>query len=202
MTVKTETIDFEKSGGLVPVIVQDAVSLRVLMLGYMNKEAVEKTKATGFVTFFSRSKGRLWQKGETSGNGLELVDMREDCDADALLVLAKPQGPTCHTGRESCFGEAPAADSSVLADLEKTIQDRKKNPVEGSYTASLFANGLSRIAQKVGEEGVEVALAGATQAKNLAEEAADLLYHLIVLLTARGVALREVLAVLQARNKA
>jgi phosphoribosyl-ATP pyrophosphohydrolase/phosphoribosyl-AMP cyclohydrolase len=200
MSIKSESIDFDKSGGLVPVIVQDAQSLRVLMLGYMNKDALEKTKATGFVTFFSRSKNRLWQKGETSGNVLKVVEIRADCDDDALLVLAGALGPTCHTGRVSCFGENNGASLSVLGDLEKTIQDRKTCAPEESYTASLFAQGLSRIAQKVGEEGVEVALAGATEAGNLTDEAADLLYHLIVLLAARDLSLNAVLDVLKKRS--
>ena len=199
MTIKNECIDFEKSGGLVPVIIQDAGTLRVLMLGYMNKEALEKTQTSGFVTFFSRSKNRLWQKGETSGNKLEVIEIRSDCDSDALLVLVKACGPTCHTGSVSCFGEENISSLSMLADLEKTIQDRKENPKEESYTSSLFKEGLSRIAQKVGEEGVEVSIAGATGADNLAEEAADLLYHLIVLLAAKDLSLGVVLNVLKKR---
>lgn len=199
MILKSETIDFDKSGGLVPVIVQDARSLRALMLGYMNKEALERTQETGFVTFFSRSKNRLWQKGEASGNVLKVVEILADCDDDALLILADARGPTCHTGNISCFGETKTASASVLVDLEKTIQDRKACAPEESYTASLFAKGLSRIAQKVGEEGVEVALAGATEADNLPEEAADLLYHLIVLLAARNLSLNAVLDVLKQR---
>lgn len=199
MTIDSGSLDFEKSGGLIPAIVQDARSLRVLMLGYMNQEALEKTQDTGFVTFFSRSKNRLWQKGETSGNKLEVVEIRADCDKDTVLILAKAYGPTCHTGKISCFDESKKPLLSFLADLEQTIQGRKASPKEGSYTASLFAKGLSRIAQKVGEEGVEVALAGATKADNLTEESADLLYHLLVLLAARESSLEAVLAVLKNR---
>ncbi|MGE0108440.1 MAG: bifunctional phosphoribosyl-AMP cyclohydrolase/phosphoribosyl-ATP diphosphatase HisIE [Bdellovibrionales bacterium] len=194
-------IDFEKSEGLVPAIIQDATSLRVLMLGYMNEEAFRKTKETGFVTFFSRSRQCLWQKGETSGNKLEVVEIRTDCDNDTLLIFANAYGPTCHTGSISCFGETETNTLSILADLEKKIKDRKENPKEGSYTNELFAKGLSRIAQKVGEEGIETALAGATKADNLSEEAADLFYHLLVLLTERNLPFKAILDVLHARAK-
>ncbi len=193
-------IDWEKGSGLVPAIVQDVSSGRVLMLGYMNKEALAATKTSGFVTFYSRSKQRLWQKGETSSNRLRLCDIRLDCDADALLVLAEADGPTCHTGTISCFGDETFAPLGLLADLEKTIRQRKTAAPKESYTASLFASGLSRIAQKVGEEGVEVALSGATGGENLCEESADLLYHLLVLLAANDKKLADVLAVLLART--
>lgn len=194
-------IDWAKSDGLVPVIVQDAASFRVLMLGYMNSEALSATLTSGLVTFFSRSKNRLWQKGETSGNVLRLRKIRLDCDSDTLLAIVDPTGPTCHTGSTSCFGEIDAPALTILSDLENTIRARQVNPTEGSYTASLFAKGLSRIAQKVGEEGVEVALAGAIEADNLAEESADLLYHLLVLLVANGKSLGDAINVLKSRAK-
>ena len=196
------SLDWLKGNGLLPVIVQDAATLRVLMLGYMNEEALAATQSTGLVTFYSRSKQRLWQKGETSGNALRVVDIQADCDADTLLILAEPNGPTCHTGSQSCFGDKQSASLSILADLEKTIQERKAAPQEGSYTCSLFKEGLPRIAQKVGEEGVEVALAGALQAPNLCEEAADLLYHLLVLFAAREIPFRSALKVLNQRHSA
>ncbi|MDD3183118.1 MAG: bifunctional phosphoribosyl-AMP cyclohydrolase/phosphoribosyl-ATP diphosphatase HisIE [Alphaproteobacteria bacterium] len=200
-SVDISAVDWAKSGGLVPVIVQDAASFRVLMLGYMNSEALSATLTSGFVTFFSRSKNRLWQKGETSGNVLRLREIRLDCDNDALLALVDPTGPTCHTGSTSCFGEMDAPALAILSDLENTIRQRQANPTENSYTAALFAKGLPRIAQKVGEEGVEVALAGALSADNLAEESADLLYHLLVLLVANGKGLSDALNVLKSRTK-
>lgn len=191
-------IDFDKMGGLVPAIVQDAKSREMLMLGYMNAEALAKTEAEGIVTFHSRSKGRLWTKGETSGNVLKVVSITPDCDADALLILAEPVGPTCHTGTTSCFVAEP---DGALARLEATIVARKTAGVtDKSYTAKLFADGLPRIAQKVGEEGVEVVIAAlsGTDAQ-LSGEAADLLYHLIVLLQARGLGLRNAIEVLEGR---
>jgi len=191
-------IDFDKMGGLVPAIVQDAKSREMLMLGYMNAEALAKTEAEGIVTFHSRSKGRLWTKGETSGNVLKVVSITPDCDADALLILAEPVGPTCHTGTTSCFVAEP---DGALARLEATIVTRKTAGVtDKSYTAKLFAEGLPRIAQKVGEEGVEVVIAAlsGTDAQ-LSGEAADLLYHLIVLLQARGLGLRNAIEVLEGR---
>lgn len=197
-----DKIAFAKGDGLVPAIVQDVRSLRVLMLGYMNREALQTTLDSGQVTFFSRSKQRLWQKGETSGHFLHLRSVRLDCDQDTLLVLAEPDGPTCHNGTTTCWGEDEAPSLAVLADLAATIKKRHQNPEAGSYTAKLFESGLARIAQKVGEEGVETALAGATQAPNLKEEAADLLYHLLVLLQASATSLDEVLTVLSERSKA
>lgn len=202
MTLAIETLDWEKGSGLIPAIVQDALSLRVLMLGYMNQEALRATQETGLVTFFSRSKNRLWQKGESSGNVLRLCAIKTDCDSDALLVRALPAGPTCHTGATSCFGEEDTPTLAVLADVQKVIQARKKHPEEGSYTSALFKEGLARIAQKVGEEGVEVALAGALGQDTLEEEAADLLYHLLVLLAARGKSLEDPLRVLLKRRSA
>ena len=192
-------VDWAKSDGLVPAIVQDAASLRVLMLGYVNEEALRQTMTSGLVTFFSRSKQRLWQKGETSGHVLRVRDIKLDCDGDTFLILADPVGPTCHRGTRTCFGESDAPDLSVLSDLAATIRERRHAPESESYTARLFAEGLTRIAQKVGEEGVETALAGATHGANLASEAADLLYHLLVLLEASDMRLHDVLAVLQKR---
>lgn len=171
-------------GGLLPAIVQDADSLRVLMLGYMSREALAATLASGKVTFFSRSRQRLWMKGETSGNTLALVSVAADCDADALLVSARPQGPTCHTGTMSCFADAPG---DAVAALDGVIAQRKRAAADASYTRKLFDAGIARIAQKVGEEGVETALAAVTADDGaLRGEAADLVYHLLVLLQARG----------------
>jgi phosphoribosyl-ATP pyrophosphohydrolase/phosphoribosyl-AMP cyclohydrolase len=195
-------VDWAKTDGLIPAIVQDVNSLRVLMLGYVNPEALEKTLATGLVTFFSRSKQRLWQKGETSGHVLHLRDIKLDCDNDTLLIMAEPVGPTCHNGTTTCFGEDEAPSIATLADLAATIHKRRAEPNAGSYTAQLFAEGLTRIAQKVGEEGVETALAGATKSANLKDEAADLLYHLLVLLEASDTSLAEVLKILHQRAHA
>lgn len=195
---EVDAVDWTKSHGLVPAIVQDARSLRVLMLGYMNKVALQRTLETGLVTFFSRSKQRLWQKGETSGHVLQCREIRLDCDGDTLLVLAEAKGPTCHLGTETCFGVEVAPGLGILADLAATIRQRRHNAPEGSYTTQLFAGGIRRIAQKVGEEGVEVALA-AGNAEELAAESADLLYHLLVLLEASGIGLNEVMAVLRDR---
>lgn len=195
------SLDWEKGGGLVPAVVQDARSLRVLMLGYVNKESLAETLSSGFVTFYSRSKKRLWKKGESSGNVLRLMDIKADCDVDAVLIMAEPAGPTCHTGKVSCFGEESVAGLSMLADLETTIKKRRANPSPGSYTAELFASGIARIAQKVGEEGVEVALAGATKSDTVVPESADLLYHLLVLLEASGHDLMDVMKVLRERSR-
>jgi phosphoribosyl-ATP pyrophosphohydrolase/phosphoribosyl-AMP cyclohydrolase len=192
-------VDWDKGDGLVPAIIQDARSLRVLMLGYVNQESLQKTIETGLVTFFSRSKQRLWQKGETSGHVLHLRDMKLDCDNDTLLFLVEPIGPTCHNGTTTCFGDDANSSLATLADLESTIKLRHKNPTPDSYTAKLFAAGITRIAQKVGEEGVETALAAATQSPTLASESADLIYHLLVLLEASGTALIDVLKVLGER---
>ena len=192
-------IDFAKSGGLVPAVVQDAGTGAVLMLGYMNAEALERTRTEGVVTFFSRSKGRLWTKGETSGNRLLVVEVRTDCDEDAILVRANPEGPTCHTGTRSCF-VAPTGE--VLERLELVIAGRRGAPPESSYTARLLAEGLPRIAQKVGEEATETVVAAlAEDDGKLAGEAADLVYHLLVLLQARGLGLRNVVEVLEARHR-
>jgi phosphoribosyl-ATP pyrophosphohydrolase/phosphoribosyl-AMP cyclohydrolase len=193
---------------LIPAIIQDAISGRVLMLGWMNAESLELTRRTGEVWFWSRSRQQLWHKGETSGHVLKVRELRADCDADCVLVRAVPAGPTCHTGRPSCFWqdldgrtleEPPPA--GFLDELDAIIQRRRVDPPAGSYTARLFAKGRHKIAQKVGEEGLETALAGVAQDDDrLTDEAADLLYHLLVLLNERGVPLRAVLERLDARH--
>ena len=191
-------LDWEKGDGLLPVIVQDAANLRVLMLGYMNREALEATLASRRVTFFSRSKQRLWTKGESSGHVLELVSVDADCDNDTLLVLAHPHGPTCHLQRPSCF---PSAPSDFLADLDGLVAQRERERPADSYTTRLFEAGVRRIAQKVGEEGVETALAAVAQDESaLLGESADLLYHLTVLLRARGLSLADAVDVLRERH--
>ena len=196
------SLAWDKMDGLLPAIVQDAATSQILMLGYMNGEALSATLNTGFVTFFSRSKQRLWQKGETSGNRLALRSVHADCDDDALLVRARPAGPTCHLGTASCFGADAASGPAWLGRLQDVIRDRAGALSEQSYTARLIAAGLPRIAQKVGEEGVETALAAVTaDDEALAGEAADLLYHLIVLLHARGLALEDVVKVLEQRHR-
>lgn len=194
------TLDFDKQGGLVPAIVQDADTLRVLMLGYMDRDALDATRASGRVTFFSRSRQTLWTKGETSGHWLELVTLSADCDGDAILVLARPRGPTCHTGATSCFADTAA---SELASLDARIRSREAVRPSGSYTTQLFEGGVRRIAQKVGEEGVETALAAVAQDDAaLLGEAADLVFHLLVLLRARGLGLADVESTLAARRRA
>ena len=195
------SLDWTKTNGLIPAIVQDPQTLRVLMLGYMNEAALQATQTSGLVTFYSRTKQRLWQKGESSGHILRVKSIAQDCDNDTLLIMAEPNGPTCHNGTTTCFGNDETASLATLADLAATIRQRKQNPTDGSYTAQLFAKGLSRIAQKVGEEGVEVALAGVTRAPNLKDEAADLLYHLLVLLESNDTTLNDVLQILHKRSK-
>ena len=196
--LQIDSLAWHKQDGLLPAIVQDAAALRVLMLGYMDRAALEASLATGRVTFFSRSKQRLWTKGEQSGHFLQLVRMETDCDNDTLLVMAHPQGPTCHLQRDSCF---PAAPGDFLSELGSLIAERARERPEGSYTTRLFDAGVRSIAQKVGEEGVETALAAVAQSDaELTGEAADLLYHLLVLLQARGLGLHDVKAVLQARH--
>ena len=199
-----DRVDWDKNAGLVPAVVQHALSGAVLMLGYMNREALSATLASGRVTFFSRSRQRLWQKGESSGNVLELRALRLDCDADTLLVSAQPAGPVCHTGSGSCFGDEPVAAAtalSFLAQLEQVIAQRALASPEGSYTARLLQGGVRRVAQKVGEEGLEVALAGAGEDDGaLLGECADLLYHLLVLLRARALSLDQVIDVLRGRH--
>jgi phosphoribosyl-ATP pyrophosphohydrolase/phosphoribosyl-AMP cyclohydrolase len=203
MTTPPDELDWAKGEGLLPAVVQDADTGRVLMLGYMNDEALAKTRATGHVTFFSRSKQRLWTKGETSGHTLELVEVRIDCDRDTLLVLVRPHGPTCHTGTATCFGDAVRPPLAFLAELERVIEARRGADPASSYTANLLDRGVKRCAQKVGEEGVEVALAAtAGDREELVNESADLLYHLLVVLAASDVGLDDVLAVLEARHAA
>lgn len=193
---------WDKMNSLLPAMVQDAVSGKLLMQGYMNKAALEQTLTSGKVTFFSRSKQRLWQKGEVSGHTLDLVEVGSDCDHDALLVLAHPNGPTCHTGEESCWFTNDVSDFTFLADLERRLAARKHADPESSYTARLYAKGIKRIAQKVGEEGVETALAATVHDKEeLKNEAADLLYHLTVLLQASDMSLSDAIAVLRERQQ-
>lgn len=196
------SLAWDKMDGLIPSIVQDAQSGQMLMQGYMNQDALNATFEKGLVTFFSRSKSRLWTKGETSNNTLELVDISADCDLDSLLVLAKANGPTCHKGTTSCWNDAASPDLSFIAELESVIAARKDAPADSSYTASLYASGIKRIAQKVGEEGVETALAATVQdLEELKNESADLLYHLIVLLQASNLSLSDVVEVLKNRHK-
>ena len=195
-------LNWDKVDGLMPAVVQDAATGRVLMLGYMNAEALEKTRETGQVTFFSRTKQRLWTKGETSGNTLELVGIAADCDGDTLRVAAVPKGPTCHLGTDTCFGDEFAPPVGFLAELERIVASRRGADPESSYTARLLDQGVKRCAQKVGEEGVEVALAAtAGDREELVNESADLLYHLLVVLAASGVALDEVVGTLRARHR-
>ena len=199
-----ELLDFAKDGGLLPVVVQHAGTGAVLMLGYMNGEALRETFSRRHVVFFSRSKQRLWEKGETSGHFLELAEIRTDCDRDALLVTAWPRGPVCHVGTATCFGNEPATVAERLAflgTLESVIAQRVTERPEGSYTARLFAQGPRRIAQKVGEEGLEVALAAVVETDDkVISESADLLFHLLVMLKSRGLPIERVVAELQARH--
>jgi phosphoribosyl-ATP pyrophosphohydrolase/phosphoribosyl-AMP cyclohydrolase len=195
-------IDFDKGSGLVPAIIQDASTRAVLMLGYMNAEAVEQTRTTGKVTFFSRSKGRLWVKGEESGNFLHLVEMRLDCDNDTLLVLSSPEGPTCHKGTGTCWDGSNEPHFGFLSELQSVICDRKNNPDPKSYTSQLFAKGINKVAQKVGEEAVELVIEAKDSNDGLfLNEAADLMYHYIILLQAKGFALEDVVKVLEGRQK-
>jgi phosphoribosyl-ATP pyrophosphohydrolase/phosphoribosyl-AMP cyclohydrolase len=205
VSVVPDSIDFTKGGGLVPAIVQDADTGAVLMLGYMNREAVEQTLARKRAVFFSRSKQRLWEKGETTGHTLDVVDVALDCDNDTLLVTAHPRGPACHNGTVTCFGDATrsaAGDIAFLSKLESVIAQRASDKPENSYTARLLAKGLGKVAQKVGEEGVETALAGAGESEQkVIEESADLLFHLLVLLRARGLKLAQVVRQLESRHR-
>ena len=194
-------IDFTKSNdGLVPVIIQNYSTLQVLMLGYMNKEAFDKTKKENKVTFFSRSKNRLWTKGEESGNFLEVKDIKTDCDNDTILIKAKPQGPTCHKGTSSCFAEETS--KGFLYELEKIINYKIDEDIEDSYTNKLLKRGINKVAQKVGEEAVELVIEAKDNNKVLFKnEAADLIYHFLILLKAKGVCINEIETVLQRRNK-
>ncbi len=193
-------IDFEKWNGLVPAVIQDNTTLQVLMVGFMNEEALNRTREEGKVTFFSRTKNRLWKKGETSGNFLNMVEIRTDCDNDSLLIKVDPEGPVCHTGTESCFGETSA--KGFIYELENIVNQRIDNQVEDSYTNRLFRKGLNKVAQKVGEEAVELVIEAKDENQELfLNEAADLLYHLLILLKAKGATLTEVEEVLSARHK-
>ncbi|MGM9779427.1 MAG: bifunctional phosphoribosyl-AMP cyclohydrolase/phosphoribosyl-ATP diphosphatase HisIE [Prevotella sp.] len=195
-------IDFEKMGGLVPAIIQDAKTKTVLMLGYMNKEAYEKTTKTGKVTFFSRSRQCLWTKGETSGNFLELVDIMVDCDNDTLLVKVNPTGPTCHKGTDTCWGEKNEVNPLLfLTYLQDFINTRPEEMPEGSYTTSLFKDGINRMAQKVGEEALEAVIEACNGTNGrLIYEGADMIYHLIVLLTSKGLRIEDLAKELQVRH--
>lgn len=195
-------IDFDKGDGLVPVIVQDVDTMDVLMLGYMNEEAYEKTIETKLVTFFSRSKQRLWTKGEESGNTLTLESIEIDCDNDTLLIKAAPKGPTCHTGTTTCWGDTASNQFGVIEELEKTINSRKINPEKTSYVSDLFEKGINKIAQKVGEEAVEVVIEAKDDNEGLfLNESADLFFHYLILLQAKGYSINDVLTVLKARRK-
>jgi phosphoribosyl-ATP pyrophosphohydrolase/phosphoribosyl-AMP cyclohydrolase len=198
-------LDWDKGGGLLPAIVQDAGSGAVLMLGYMNREALAATEASGRVTFWSRTKGRLWTKGETSGHFLEVKQIGADCDGDTLLILAEPAGPACHKGTATCWGNSPpqsaAQQIAFLGQLEQVIAQRIAARPPGSYTAKLLAEGTRRIAQKVGEEGLELALAGVAQSDpEIIGEAADLMYHMLLLLKVKGLSLAQVIVELETRH--
>ena len=195
-------IKYDTNTGLIPAVIQDASTKNVLMLGYMNQEAYEKTLASGKVTFFSRSKQRLWTKGEESGHFLELVDLKNDCDNDTLLISVKPIGPTCHKGSDTCWGMDNDQSFGFLSTLETVIKDRKENQSEDSYVASLFKKGINKIAQKVGEEAVEVVIeAKDDNAELFLDESADLLFHYLILLQAKGFRLNDIVNVLKNRHK-
>ena len=195
-------INFEKMGGLVPAIVQDNVTRKVLMLGFMNKEAYDKTVKTGKVTFWSRTRNCLWTKGETSGNFLNVKEILLDCDKDTLLIKARPDGPVCHTGADTCWNEQNSVDLNFLSYLQDFIDRRYKEMPEGSYTTSLFKSGVNRMAQKVGEEAVETVIEATNGTDDrLIYEASDLIYHLIVLLTSKGHRIEELAAELVKRHK-
>ena len=200
----SETLDFDKQGGLIPAIIQDADTDKVLMLGYMNAEAYKKTIDTQLVTFYSRSRQCLWIKGETSGNYLHLVDMREDCDHDTLLVRVHPDGPVCHTGTDTCWGEENTPTQNpllFLSELQDFIEQRHREMPEGSYTTSLFRDGLNRMAQKVGEEALELVIEACNGTDDrMIYEGSDMLYHLIVLLTSKGLRIEQMAAELQERH--
>lgn len=195
------TLDFDKMDGLVPAIIQDSRTLKVLMLGFMNKEAYEKTVETGKVTFWSRTKQRLWTKGETSGNTLTVVDIKADCDNDTLLIKAIPAGPVCHTGSDTCWDEKNQNPIMFLSELQSFIEKRHEEMPEGSYTTSLFKSGCGRMAQKVGEEAIESVIeAMANNNERLIYEASDMIYHLIVLLTSKGLKIEDLAQELQKRH--
>ncbi len=194
-------MNFEKGNGLITAVVQDAQTDKVLMVGYMNEQALLKSKTENRVTFFSRSKNRLWTKGETSGNFLDIVSITEDCDQDAILIKAKPNGPTCHTGADTCFNEENKGKAAFLNHLKNVIRNRKNTMDDASYTASLFKKGINKIAQKVGEEAVELVIEAKDNDENLFKnEAADLLFHYLILLEAKNVDFDEIIEVLQNRH--
>ena len=196
------TLDFEKMGGLIPAIVQDNNTNKVLMLGFMNEEALEQTWSSGKVTFFSRTKNRLWMKGETSGNTLSVVSITPDCDNDTLLIKAIPAGPVCHLGTDTCFGEKNEEDIMFLKYLQNFIERRRHEMPEGSYTTTLFQKGINRMAQKVGEEAVETVIEATNGTEDrLIYEASDLIYHLIVLLTSKGLRIDDLARELKKRHK-
>jgi phosphoribosyl-AMP cyclohydrolase / phosphoribosyl-ATP pyrophosphohydrolase len=196
-----ELLDFDKGGGLLPAIVQHADTGAVLMLGFMNREACDATLASNHVVFWSRTKGRLWEKGESSGHSLEVEEIRPDCDRDALLIRARPKGPTCHLGMASCFGEVEVTKLAFLSRIEAVIEARMKERPEGSYTTKLLDSGKTRLAQKIGEEGLELALASVAQSDEaVIAEAADLLFHVIVMLKSRGLGLQRVAEELRQRH--
>ncbi|MEZ5070358.1 MAG: bifunctional phosphoribosyl-AMP cyclohydrolase/phosphoribosyl-ATP diphosphatase HisIE [Bacteroidales bacterium] len=195
-------MDFDKLNGILPAIIQDASTRQVLMLGFMNREALEKTRSEGKVTFFSRTKNRLWTKGEESGNFLHVREILEDCDRDTLLIKVDPAGPVCHTGSETCFEESNRAGLAFLSSLQALIRQRREEMPEGSYTTSLFRKGINKIAQKVGEEAVELVIESKDDSKELfLNEAADLMYHLLVLLAAKDCDLTEVVDILEERHR-
>ena len=196
------TLDFEKMGGLIPAIVQDNNTNKVLMLGFMNEEALEQTLSSGKVTFFSRTKNRLWMKGETSGNTLSVVSITPDCDNDTLLIKAIPAGPVCHLGTDTCFGEKNEEDIMFLKYLQNYIERRRHEMPEGSYTTTLFQKGINRMAQKVGEEAVETVIEATNGTEDrLIYEASDLIYHLIVLLTSHGLRIDDLARALKKRHQ-
>lgn len=197
-----KTLDFSKAAdGLLPAIIQDVNTRTVLMLGYMNEEALTKTQESGNVTFYSRSKKRLWTKGEESGNFLELVSIKEDCDQDTLLIQVKPKGPTCHKGSDTCWDSKNESSFGFLSELEATIKSRKENNSEESYVASLFRKGINKIAQKVGEEAIETVIEAKDDNEELfLNESADLLFHYMILLQAKGYTLTDIVSVLEGRS--
>jgi phosphoribosyl-ATP pyrophosphohydrolase/phosphoribosyl-AMP cyclohydrolase len=195
-------LDFEKTGGLIPAIIQDDSTGKVLMLGYMNAESLAKTQETGKVTFYSRTKQRLWTKGEESGNFLHVVSIKDDCDHDTLLIKANPVGPVCHTGADTCFEEKNEEPILFFKHLQQFIEKRHREMPEGSYTTSLFASGVNRMAQKVGEEAIESVIEACNGTnERLVYEAADMIYHLIVLLTSKGLSIEDLARELQKRHK-
>lgn len=195
-------LDFQKSGGLIPAVIQDAITNKVLMLGYMNEESLAKTEEIGKVTFFSRSKNRLWTKGEESRNFLNVVSITPDCDNDTLLIKVHPAGPVCHTGADTCWNEENKTDISFLAYLQDFITKRHAEMPEGSYTTSLFQKGINRMAQKVGEEAVETVIEAVNGTdEGFLYEASDMIYHLIVLLTSKGYSLTDIAKELEKRHK-